>query len=788
MIGQLGFKTLVSILGVIIVGLAGFALINPSSLQGWIEGFCLENPVFCGGETQNIIKGPAFDSAKSLTCAVNSVANGEELGCVKELEENAPNGPHVQCSESKNLVCCDGGRFSGEYWMTPESCAQWGGESTAPTSDDKCGEVIGFKEKRPEGHFSCDVVNFNLPQEVSGLEYWIPDYGDPKYTIYWQSFPPEEDTWSLQIDWKIHAAFLAISVLPIGAVGKGAKTLIGGAGKAALEAGTSRAAVIGERLAQYSNKLTPAELATKTGAKAALKGAWGIIKGTPRTVKKIIGAGTISGALYLSEFIDSVLGKYDPHPGKIVLKIPFADPFLYEIDGWEGNPIFTLYRPRVLSSVTNAHFVSPCKIGALPVKKGAASCSSYSVTYSSQIEPIQAAFLPTLDANPEQDKIVCTEPKYLKDFASSSLPSCKESVGIKVSSNQSQDFVDYFKGFDKAAIPQFMQNYFDGEKATVFFSDKVKYQMTKSKDFSGDKLIIKTSEGEKEFTINLTTEGKDDLSTISGFIFGYGPAEGFVSYDGSKANIYKYCMTWFNENKQSEVFNDFVERGHFAQFRCEVGIHIESTCSSDSVCQELEKISLEEPYSGGFIGALTAVYYNVNKLAEFAYYKNVSLTAMLGSSASRREMSMGNWEYTVTLADVGFTDTFDSIVFHQDDMYWNNMQKTWNPKLIISDSNFDGFFDTRTTNDCKVEAIYVDMLEKQNKEGYCTSEHGPIKSSLENVGTYGGTVIGVVGLAVATFATAGTALAFWGGVAAYVGFAASGIAEFSDAMGTWPTP
>jgi hypothetical protein len=67
-----------------------------------------------------------------------------------------------------------------------------------------------------QNNCECTVTNFNMPQEVTEREEWIPWYGDPYYLAYWQNFPMGEDTWTYQDSWAITGAIIVITAIPWG--------------------------------------------------------------------------------------------------------------------------------------------------------------------------------------------------------------------------------------------------------------------------------------------------------------------------------------------------------------------------------------------------------------------------------------------------------------------------------------------------------------------------------------------------------------------------------------------
>ena len=68
--------------------------------------------------------------------------------------------------------------------------------------------------------FQCEVVGFELPQEISDAEEYITFFGDPEYLIYYEKFPAEEkESWQFQqetwfmVGLGVRAAFVAIPLV-----------------------------------------------------------------------------------------------------------------------------------------------------------------------------------------------------------------------------------------------------------------------------------------------------------------------------------------------------------------------------------------------------------------------------------------------------------------------------------------------------------------------------------------------------------------------------------------------
>jgi hypothetical protein len=297
------------------------------------------------------------------------------------------------------------------------------------TVKEKCTPDVVIKLKTVD---KCTVENFQLPQQVSNWQEYILNYGDPEFLVYWNKFPIEENTWTFKVDWKVYVAIAALSIVPptkaAGLTFKGiwyglkedtSRTLIKTAFK---DAGVSAGAEFVEKT--YATSLK--ELTEKYGEKqakvlfrsltyshlsdvAAKQGGkkWMIKEIMKNNLKDIIvkrlttKAGLVSTAkrataLTLAAFAiqlaDSMSENYVPHGNSLVLKSPFNDSKLYDMNrAWDGKPVLVVWEPNDgflvgKDKYETAHLVSPCYLDSFEMKKDDVVCSVYSYNKNEQIE------------------------------------------------------------------------------------------------------------------------------------------------------------------------------------------------------------------------------------------------------------------------------------------------------------------------------------------------------------------------------------------------------------------
>ncbi len=77
--------------------------------------------------------------------------------------------------------------------------------------------------------FECRIKSFELPQQISLAEEWIPGYGDPRWITYFEKFPHgEEKAWQLESKTLFMIGLgtqLGLSLIPL--AGKGLKAALG---------------------------------------------------------------------------------------------------------------------------------------------------------------------------------------------------------------------------------------------------------------------------------------------------------------------------------------------------------------------------------------------------------------------------------------------------------------------------------------------------------------------------------------------------------------------------------
>ena len=213
----------------------------------------------------------------------------------------------------------------------------------------------------------CTVEDFFLPQKVPGPSEWIKTYGDPKHVVYWQVFPQQWDTWSFQPTWKLHAAIIALSVLPVGKIPAYLAKASGKSIFAVIKNIVKPSKFIGFT---SSNKYTTIAIAKETFKKVFSEAAYsGKYLSKPINIARkglTLEAGTL--ALKLADSVISM--RYDPQPNSLVYKTPYVEPESKPLlEGWKGKPVLITWDPGWMSyeRLTPFHLVSPCKINNLAV-------------------------------------------------------------------------------------------------------------------------------------------------------------------------------------------------------------------------------------------------------------------------------------------------------------------------------------------------------------------------------------------------------------------------------------
>ncbi|UCD07660.1 MAG: hypothetical protein JSW41_01680 [Candidatus Aenigmatarchaeota archaeon] len=271
----------------------------------------------------------------------------------------------------------------------------------------------------------CTVHDFKLPQKVGDVQTYIINYGDPKFILYWNKFPIEEDTWTFKSDWKVHALIAAFAIIP------GGRATVAGA-KVTWTAlrGPSRRLVANTLAKEILEEFTEDELIRVFGTKFAFQLAreegeaiireygkafgkkelksllkqYAKVKGKKyfakivmkeklisllkerfkaRNIKSILIKGVTVEAIYAVAIIaDSMSQKYDPRGNNMILKSPYEDAELLSLESsWEGKPVVVKWRPNKVflygTAYNNAHLVSPCYLKYIDVTKENVNCKRY---------------------------------------------------------------------------------------------------------------------------------------------------------------------------------------------------------------------------------------------------------------------------------------------------------------------------------------------------------------------------------------------------------------------------
>lgn len=173
------------------------------------------------------------------------------------------------------------------------------------------------------GEVSCTVKNFVLPQQVTDAEAFIRDYGDPKFLVYWERFPEEENTWTFLAGdegWQV-----ALEV--------GAWTVLG-------------------RWTEMSGKGVTSRLTNV------------LFKSPARTLTGV-------GVIAASALADAFWGRMRPHNNSLVMFIPGTNVYKADFPEWKGKPV--LFKEKA----KNFHLVSPCYTLSMKVTKEKVKCGSY---------------------------------------------------------------------------------------------------------------------------------------------------------------------------------------------------------------------------------------------------------------------------------------------------------------------------------------------------------------------------------------------------------------------------
>jgi len=282
--------------------------------------------------------------------------------------------------------------------------------------------IMNYEPAKPVEAQVCTVNGFYLPQEVSNAEKYIAGYGDPKFLVYWQSFPADEDAaWTSYSTWMEHVGTAVLFAIPVGKVLRGGKYLIKGGGKTVASSATTALTSAGKSLTSRLTGKIGAKKGTQlllfeTGlsktariaamAKAAGKGMfkellWGTEKHYGVGVKPLLKvAGVTTAAAWVGAYIDSVNDKYVKRPESLVLDIPYKEPKSFGVEELTKSPknlLFgyslplgviqplTLHRTGVFEKPTTFYAASPCHADLKVESSEYTFCKEYTYNTNDQV-------------------------------------------------------------------------------------------------------------------------------------------------------------------------------------------------------------------------------------------------------------------------------------------------------------------------------------------------------------------------------------------------------------------
>jgi hypothetical protein len=432
-----GMNTTVMLILVLVsaIGFAAFLTVSSGGMQTLLKGVCEKNPQlsFCAGEAapEAFESEVARKSTEALVCAVNSVNTGSQwsgggaiqcsdyyntAGKVVSQEDYTETTVEISKSSDCNKACMDdqadlckglsnckvtGGAYLERSWLGLDNLKRDRCECLLSTSTRPYFECTGTPIQ------DCTVSNFMLPQTVTAKEDWIPYFGDPKFIVYWQTFPLSEDTWTFHDAWWMYAIVIGVGALPIGSWGStvvkaGVKegavltkdAIARGASKVAAKVAEYRSGVkvithpatIAARKSALKQEVTTIEKQAQKDVMAALrkdmfeKASSPIL---PQNAFKqggkfvaIAGGGSVS--LAAAEVFDSWLAKLDTYNNQILLKQAGSKtPMQFPVE--QGKPVVLQYKDGTFSKSTpTLMLASPCFISTMKVTKEANTiCERY---------------------------------------------------------------------------------------------------------------------------------------------------------------------------------------------------------------------------------------------------------------------------------------------------------------------------------------------------------------------------------------------------------------------------
>jgi hypothetical protein len=428
---------------ILIIGVSfvTFVTYGSGNINNFMREVCEKYPdlPFCAGISGVATTDyqTASNSAQALACAINSVAKGGEDDCIKNFRPSSPfSGPVASAGMLTGPMTglFTGAQVSSDYEIIRKEISCWGCEQedcnrkceeelcrgmsncelikkeldTSGTNSCICearipgGTLIDCEPAKDK--LSCTVYNFQLPQDVEGAEEWINGFGDPRFLVFWQSFPPGEHfSWSSMSAWFSGVRTILFASMCIGGVlGRGlsiirhpVKASVSGIKGGVATGGWVKRLIKGVLKKFKIVDVTDDIVASPGGRQvmfrfmkeslkdrmiAKLGTSWTVFKKIAPRVGVYTGI-TTTGAYYAARF-DTEIGKFViVRPNKIVMQEalntnPEENVLTAKTESGLGMPVI-LEKDYLLNKYTPFFLASPCHAD-LTIEKTKVKCTSYS--------------------------------------------------------------------------------------------------------------------------------------------------------------------------------------------------------------------------------------------------------------------------------------------------------------------------------------------------------------------------------------------------------------------------
>jgi len=560
----------------------------------------------------------------------------------------------------------------------------------------------------------------------------------------------------------------------------------------------------------------------------------------PIKILKMAGKGaTLELANYVAILVDSALSKYDPVPGKIVVKKPTLlketeaekerTEFKLESDA-ETIPVLIQSREKIESDLKPLHLVSPCKIDTLPVKKAHVFCGVYSFnTKTKELGCSNPIYFSGINSEYSEllAKIREQVPEIeigLRDIEKESCQNFETSITLQ--NPASNEFVNSLEKL-KGSSGKYLDNFYSSRTVKLtnggtgyFGYAKIPIQTGIYLELSnfpsiekdiGDKLVIEKQDGSKQELVfeNFGTSDalgntklEEDKAWYQSLAEWYVKRDSFVKKPVTYVGRYRYKEDIYHPEPDILLYKKCEYRQDYKEMFCIAAIRIDNVCTDSSdVCRKLEalkseKATLDRTWLAGFAGQT----YDFNKLAIFGADTKPAI-GNLNSGEGGTLVEILTDKYMVRYTDLNYDNKIDGVGIAK----YESMPKEGlgllstkqipkdMKKLVsisIADSDSDGIFETYGATNCITPTVYAEMLEAKKsdtiKSNYCVNQRGVVKASIEKAATWGGHIAIGTGAVVITIASGGSALPALVAGLVYAG-GTGAVADFSEKFtGGWP--